>query len=236
MNSAQESERSSETVILPDHPVFEKQPLPWTHLFELARLFQACNKEQQEKVKLESWVDLAAKTDNPADLRDLLLTDRQDGRVPSIGLGVKEMFKRTEKKELPLLQQLVGCSIHLKPPKDNVFIPRLNPLDLVKPNQLNRTYGADRFINLKISDQLSNDLRSRGKQKHIHKCFEKFIHTPMRIGNRQFFVFLRKEVCSFLTFVKSSSFKTPFLLSFLEFYLVGFCAEARLGINKKFHQ
>jgi hypothetical protein len=25
-------------------------------------------------------------------------------------------------------------------------------------------------------------------------------------------------------------------LSFLEFYLVGFCAEARLGINKKFHQ
>jgi hypothetical protein len=199
MKSPQQSESSCETILLPDHPVFEKQPLPLTHLFELARLFQACDQVQQIKVKLETWVDVAAKTDNPADLRDLLLTD--DGRVdrvPSIGLGVKEMFKQTEKERLPLLQKLVGCSIHLDVPKDKVFIPKLNPLDLAKPNQLNRTYGADRFISLRITDQLSSRLRPRGKKNYIQKGFEDFIHTPIRIGNRQFFVFLRKEVCSSL--------------------------------------
>lgn len=197
MGFPEAKEGSIETVLLPNNPVFLEQPLPWSHLFELARLFQACNQEQRKEVNLTNWAHAAAKTDNPADLQDLLLTNGGEGRVARISASVKEMFKRTESEGLPLLQRRVGCWIELKPPKNQVFIPKLSPPEFAKSNQLHRSYGADQFIHIRLDDQLCKQLRSRGNQSSIQKAFRKFIHAPIRIGSRLFFVALRKEVCSF---------------------------------------
>jgi len=193
MDCPEAKEGSIETVLLPNNPAFVEQPLPWSHLFELARLFQACNQEQRKKVNLTSWAQVAANTDNPADLQDLLLTNGGGDRVARISAGVKEIFKQTEREGLPLLQRLVGCSIELKSPKNKVFIPRLNPPDFAKANQLNRSYGADQFIHIRLDEQLCKHLRSRGNKHFIQRAFKRFVHAPIRIGDRLFFFVLRKE-------------------------------------------
>ncbi|POW06381.1 hypothetical protein PSTT_09046 [Puccinia striiformis] len=178
-----EASGMSEVILLPNDPAFEKYMLPWSHLFEVARLYQA-----------------SSKTFNPADLQDLLLPENGKGdRVARIGPSLSGIFKRNEEEDQPspALQKLVGCSINLDLPKgkgNTTFLPRLNPPELCKANQLNRTHGADRFINIKVLDQLSSRLRTRTTKKSaIQKSFTEFVHTPIRIGDKLFFFFLRKE-------------------------------------------
>ncbi|POW23033.1 hypothetical protein PSHT_00506 [Puccinia striiformis] len=195
-----EASGMSEVILLPNDPAFEKYMLPWSHLFEVARLYQACTPEERKGVVLASWVDIASKTFNPADLQDLLLPENGKGdRVARIGPSLSGIFKRNEEEDQPspALQKLVGCSINLDLPKgkgNTTFLPRLNPPELCKANQLNRTHGADRFINIKVLDQLSSRLRTRTTKKSaIQKSFTEFVHTPIRIGDKLFFFFLRKE-------------------------------------------
>ncbi|KAI7944411.1 hypothetical protein MJO28_010106 [Puccinia striiformis f. sp. tritici] len=195
-----EASGMSEVILLPNDPAFEKYMLPWSHLFEVARLYQACTPEERKEVVLARWVDIASKTFNPADLQDLLLPVNGKGdRVARIGPSLSGIFKRNEEEDhpSPALQKLVGCSINLDLPKgkgNTTFLPRLNPPELCKANQLNRTHGADRFINIKVLDQLSSRLRTRTTKKSaIQKSFTEFVHTPIRIGDKLFFFFLRKE-------------------------------------------
>ncbi|KAA1099298.1 hypothetical protein PGT21_002642 [Puccinia graminis f. sp. tritici] len=212
----------TETVLLPnDERMLEGSPIPWSHLFELARFYQAFSAEEQAKIKLSSWVEAARKVANPAELPEQLFAagSKRSGkidRLARIAGPLKELFKRAQPKKTPEeeeehtladIQKLIGCSINLDLSKrtDNsplAFIPRLNPPAFCKPNQLNRSYGAHRFIHLKLSDQLSSRLRPRASNRTaLQKSFREFIHAPIRIGNRLFYFFLRKENC--LWFVAS---------------------------------
>ncbi|WAQ88593.1 hypothetical protein PtA15_10A12 [Puccinia triticina] len=217
----------SETVILPNHPAFEQTPLPWSHLFEIARLYQVFSEEKRAGIDLARWVSVAAKTNNPADLQDLLLSKHgKANQLARIGGAFKELFRRTEEEEasLPALQKLVGGWLSLDFKKGNIIVPRLNPPDLPRANQLNRTYGADRFIHLRLTDQLCSRLRPRAPKKtSIQKNFIDFIHAPLRIGNRLFYFFLRKESCLWMVASKEPGWEST--KSFINEIL-------DLGINK----
>ncbi|KAH9448974.1 hypothetical protein Pst134EB_019815 [Puccinia striiformis f. sp. tritici] len=98
-----EASGMSEVILLPNDPAFEKYMLPWSHLFEVARLYQACTPEERKEVVLARWVDIASKTFNPADLQDLLLPVNGKGdRVARIGPSLSGIFKRNEEEDHPL--------------------------------------------------------------------------------------------------------------------------------------
>lgn len=190
---------AKETVVLPDHPMLKTVHLPWSHLYEIARLFQGSSEQHKKEIVLEDWIQLASQVDNPADLQGLLLKSHQDSQ-PRISSALKFLLKQVSKEELPSLQRRIGGFIKFDLSRqDKKFSTDLQPLELCQPNELNRTYGAERFLHAKLTEKLIGRLRVRSSRKTaIQKAFEDFIHTPIRVGNRLFFFIIRKEAVLWL--------------------------------------
>ncbi|MBW0506896.1 hypothetical protein O181_046611 [Austropuccinia psidii MF-1] len=179
----------TEQVLLQDHSIFSECLLPWTHLYEIARFFQAASVKERDNIDLAHWARLAAPATNPADLRDLLKVTKPPLAIsPSVNLA----FQRATIDDLPRLQKSIAGHIIIDLPTKGteLFKTRLSPPEFAKPNELVRKYGADKFLIAKLSDQLLRRLRV---SPALQQTFKKFCHCPFRIGNRRFFMFIRKE-------------------------------------------
>ncbi|CAH7688772.1 RNA dependent RNA polymerase-domain-containing protein [Phakopsora pachyrhizi] len=117
-------------------------------------------------------------------------------------MGMKFQIKRAfndaveSKESLNNLQQKLGYGLLLDTPNCDSEEPRIKfePPVWCKSNALNRTYGSDNFLLVKLTDPFEKRVRQESKVgAKAQSTIIKFFNQSIRIGNRVFHTFLRKE-------------------------------------------
>ncbi|EGG10451.1 uncharacterized protein MELLADRAFT_103030 [Melampsora larici-populina 98AG31] len=191
MHSAEST--SGEYTIYPDHSSF--RDLDWIRIYEISR---AC---LNPRPTLPDVIDPSWNSCNPAELWNLVTEAAKAQKLKPSNPVQMEKNLRLELEErlddgmkFSELQRNIEYNLIVNlevVDKKNHLVVELCPPKFAKSTALNRTYGAERFLVVTLSDKVLRELQSEPSKKKLHGGF---FTKPWRIGNRVYETFLRKNV------------------------------------------
>ncbi|KAG0145443.1 hypothetical protein CROQUDRAFT_107796 [Cronartium quercuum f. sp. fusiforme G11] len=209
-----------ETIILSNEPILET--FNWINIYEIARIFHIINNSDQIKNKPKLIINSNWSNLNPIKLKQIIIDSLNLNenliktlKPNEIPLHLKVIIDQFyEKNEMEKLNQLIEFSMLLKIPEENnnnnlkslrieILVPELKKLN----NSLYRfSDDTNQFLKIKISDLLSKKLRSQNNPL-IKSLVINFFCKPLRIGNRVYHTFLRKDDVVYMIHIPQESDK-----------------------------
>lgn len=200
---------SKENVIYPDQPDFKH--FNWFRIYEIARVFHAVHQSQPNRPPQHEFnFDPNWAFVHPIELRRVILESLKlkDMKMfmkvsNEISPELKHDYEESKEdlKKLNQIEHQLEYNIILNTPEESSKTLRIElcPPMICKTHALNRRYGAERFLRVSISEKLGQQIRSTystssSKLIKSKTLIKEFFMRPLRIGNRVYHTFLRKEV------------------------------------------
>lgn len=201
---------SKETVICPHQPILTK--FDWLRSYEVARVLHTIIDPDALKLEGASIIKPKWLHSHPAQLRDLVIDSLKcqpklwiDGHLRRAGQATQMRYQLKLALQDSLddldryraLQDRLEYSLELDHTHQDPNLKlRLCPARLGPPNALYRQFGSTRFLTVRLDPKkLGAHLRSNSAKFQLSRdLVNKFFNQPVRISQRVFYVFLRKDV------------------------------------------
>lgn len=198
-----------EHTIVPDHPLFPD--LDWIRTYEISR---ACfTLRRNGKVKLPAVMDPSWNSCNPAEICNSVAQALKAGdsnlKASSPAQIEKNLRLELEKHlddgmKFSESQRNIEYNVIINleaEDKKTFLVPELCPPRFCKSTALNRTYGAEKFLVVTLSDKARRELESEPAKTSRHRSL---FTKPWRIGNRIYHIFLRKNTRIYMVYLNPS--------------------------------
>lgn len=184
---------SSQYVIFPNHHVFATWE--WIRTYEFCRVYHTIRKSYPT-AQMDILAALeAAEFCDIADVRDEVLKHIRpsSSKHPTCHHIPEDMSKCLgDGTSFNELEKITEYNIVLGLPNKREVQIELYAPKLCRSNALNRAYGASKFIVVSLSEALARKVSLADAE--VEQYIQDFFTTPLRIGDRVYHAFLRKEV------------------------------------------
>ncbi|EGF99278.1 uncharacterized protein MELLADRAFT_79506 [Melampsora larici-populina 98AG31] len=202
--SSRKSTRREYTIVT-DHPSFPD--IDWIRTYEI---FRACSTMRREPPAVidPSWISC-----NPADICSLV-TEAAKAEDPNLKFPNPAQMAKTLRHALEerlddamefseFVQQNIEYSlnVNIEGAEKKKLVIELCPPKACKSNALNRTYGAEKFLVVTLSEKVLRELESESVNTSPHASF---FTQPWRIGNRVYHTVLRKAAKIYMVHINQS--------------------------------